>query len=699
MSKLVLRDFGSDYQSKQALNANNTTIETAFENTLSRDGTSPNFMQAPLDMNSNQIINLEAGTSGSNAVTVSQLNAAIAALNTIVSPSSTLGTLFKTGEEFGAVGNGTTDDSTAFQNAINYLANLGGGVIQAGAKTYALGTALIMKPGVQVWGLGRGISVFKVKGPIQAFTIADETEKGGTVGLKDLTVWGYLDRSGAAVSLKLCQLDGFDFIYYDNVEAKWSPNMSLTGRGKQAVARGCYIHHSCRDGINLTGSVRIVAVDNFCDMVGDDAIALHIQDNVNPANVYIVVQGNNISKSFGIKCLGIRNGSISNNNLRFYYGHGVHISHDGTEGAIARANVTVSNNSFVDYIDPTIVGYAGGEKAGSVVLYGPAQNGLLTYPIETYKASGTFQSPAPYINIASSTGAIGPSYNVVIANNTSTNTLEGLTHFSDAGFGLLWSGLVETDAVLSTTLFVNHQIRLDDDLENVLCMGNTAYGCGTQFYMNPLVGQIFRNINLVYNSAMRTSYGAIIDHLGAACYLDVNIEHNDWNLDPLMESVDRTHPLDGTWTSTTSTSCVAVSAAYAVGLRVRNNTIRNVGQVLKINGTTVVDYSDNNLFWDWSGATAKGIGNTNDKTTQRNYFQYSDPTSVNFLKYTAGGDSAFVRNATSIPSSGYYITGQIVWKSNPSVSTHTCVIGWLRLTDGNSHTTEVDWAAMKVTTN
>jgi hypothetical protein len=43
-----------------AINANNTVLTTALDNTVSRDGTSPNTMGAVLDMNSNQIINLPA---------------------------------------------------------------------------------------------------------------------------------------------------------------------------------------------------------------------------------------------------------------------------------------------------------------------------------------------------------------------------------------------------------------------------------------------------------------------------------------------------------------------------------------------------------------------------------------------------------------------------------------------------------------
>lgn len=49
---------GSGYRSSNALNADFEIIEEAINNTLSRDGTGPNQMEAELDMNSNRILNL-----------------------------------------------------------------------------------------------------------------------------------------------------------------------------------------------------------------------------------------------------------------------------------------------------------------------------------------------------------------------------------------------------------------------------------------------------------------------------------------------------------------------------------------------------------------------------------------------------------------------------------------------------------------
>lgn len=75
MAKLTLFDLSSGSYSVDLLNQNFQLIENALENTLSRDGTVPNGMSAPLDMNSQAIINLPVATSGSSPVTLAQVQA------------------------------------------------------------------------------------------------------------------------------------------------------------------------------------------------------------------------------------------------------------------------------------------------------------------------------------------------------------------------------------------------------------------------------------------------------------------------------------------------------------------------------------------------------------------------------------------------------------------------------------------------
>ena len=50
----------SGYASQSQLNENFTNIQTAFDNTLSLDGSTPNAMQADLDLNENDLLNVRA---------------------------------------------------------------------------------------------------------------------------------------------------------------------------------------------------------------------------------------------------------------------------------------------------------------------------------------------------------------------------------------------------------------------------------------------------------------------------------------------------------------------------------------------------------------------------------------------------------------------------------------------------------------
>jgi len=76
MAKLTLTDTSAGYLNATTSNANNALIEAALENTLSRDGTTPNTLSANIDMNSKKVTNLADGSNNQDAVSVAQLNAA-----------------------------------------------------------------------------------------------------------------------------------------------------------------------------------------------------------------------------------------------------------------------------------------------------------------------------------------------------------------------------------------------------------------------------------------------------------------------------------------------------------------------------------------------------------------------------------------------------------------------------------------------
>lgn len=77
MAKLTLSDLSSLSNANTAIvtiNANSALIEGALENTLSRDGTSPNQMTANLDMNSHRILNLPSPVSSLEPLRLTDLD-------------------------------------------------------------------------------------------------------------------------------------------------------------------------------------------------------------------------------------------------------------------------------------------------------------------------------------------------------------------------------------------------------------------------------------------------------------------------------------------------------------------------------------------------------------------------------------------------------------------------------------------------
>ena len=61
MAKLTTSDLTTltnETSAVATMNANNALIETAIENTLSRDGTTPNTMSADIDLNGNDLLNI-----------------------------------------------------------------------------------------------------------------------------------------------------------------------------------------------------------------------------------------------------------------------------------------------------------------------------------------------------------------------------------------------------------------------------------------------------------------------------------------------------------------------------------------------------------------------------------------------------------------------------------------------------------------
>jgi hypothetical protein len=178
MAKLTLDDLASlanQVSAMATINANNALIEAALENTLSRDGTSPNTMGADLDMNSNDIINLPFPGTATAPIRRDDLTTLLDEDDLAVTVASDFGreliaaadveaarTLLEVGEthtfeEYGAAPTGVADSTAAILAALDENDVI---TIDRTATYKISGTIALDREGQSIIGAGPGQVTF-----------------------------------------------------------------------------------------------------------------------------------------------------------------------------------------------------------------------------------------------------------------------------------------------------------------------------------------------------------------------------------------------------------------------------------------------------------------------------------------------------------------------------------------------------------
>ena len=165
--KPTITTLTSGFNSTTTLNNNFTALRNAFDNTLSLDGSTPNAMNAAFDLNSNDLLNVGTLNTESlriNGVLVDPYSVAISPNATAVNYNQggsgavnrTVATRLRDSvsvKDFGAIGDGATDDTAAIQAALNSLPR-GGRLVFPPGRYYITSRLTCFTPGAEIIGFG-----------------------------------------------------------------------------------------------------------------------------------------------------------------------------------------------------------------------------------------------------------------------------------------------------------------------------------------------------------------------------------------------------------------------------------------------------------------------------------------------------------------------------------------------------------------
>jgi hypothetical protein len=213
-------------------------------------------------------------------------------------------------KDFGAVGNGVTDDTAAIQAAIDAVAAAGdGGVvtIPQSSGSYIF-TTILVKTGVTLLGTG---GVLKLK---------NNTCTNALTAYYLINNLGHTDVT-------------YDSLIIDGNRANntlWLVADAITATGDNAIVRNCRILNTPDSGIMFSNAPHGLCVNNWIDTGGDLGIYVNA-DEVVPRTGEMVVSGNTI-KNFPYGGIGVKrsvNSTIVSNNLIFDCGNGITVEDFG----------------------------------------------------------------------------------------------------------------------------------------------------------------------------------------------------------------------------------------------------------------------------------------------------------------------------------------------------------------------------------
>ena len=701
-------------------------ISESIKKCLFRDGTTPNQMEAPIDMNGYSLLNLPEPTSQLSPVRLKDLVQDRAIVSDIVSNRREQG-IFNI-MDYGAVPDNSTDNRVAIDAAISALAAVGGGTLYIPAGKFRTSGNHAIHSNMSIRGEGNPSVIKRTSGSTNPlFTYIDSDTRPEItrfdILFQDVRFEGTFDETGeegsgsliVGVGLGRVRFSGCKFWYADAFVLNFNQCDTFD-------VSHCEFWYNCRDVIAVWGTPSMVVAHNIIVGNDDDSISLN-QARFESTNDVIrdslIVTGNYLRDTGAIKIQQAKNTVISHNVIKLCKGGGAifiegEASSGGETSYTSNAhNVLIDGNIIVDQM-PRVLAFK--PEIGSINERIGIKIDAMQRTVKEYEAGYQYN----YTDSgASSERPITENHTIVVSNNIIRRTVQpdGVKTYSELyGFGKMFSRFKNTtqdtvvgyideegfvDPVITEDMakFLPMQVR--DGLINSCIRDNYFQGSDDKclwfdsFAWDASEVELsLRNITIERNTFRDFEKVGIDLSAYAETSQDIVIQDNVFDGDPYTRLPERN--ADGSWTS--KLSCVGIQAVNQKGLRIKRNTFKNLSTPWSTGSVGVITFLRNVFEGQPSttesptdyAVTNKGLGLypfSQDPEMELVYVD-SDPTSPTYLEVLEK-QVQIVGNTP--PTTGYYFAGQFLFGRDITSANGTTLLGFRRATNGNTHVLGTDW--------
>ena len=530
----------------------------------------------------------------------------------------------------------------------------------------------------------------------------------------------YVDeRDKAILGVIPVTVQSVDRLVIDGVGVEYCRHFAMAARKCRSVHITNTFHWRCaKDAISVHMCDQFIVADNEIWFCHDDAIAFHTTPfgDSHATNTVLrggVIANNRIFGSQGIVGVGGFNTVIVGNKLEWCFNRAILLLiyefNANQEGCNAVVNINVTGNVVSNLLnrdlldDPTGVG---GFYGIAITTAGSTRGSLPAMPGDADTVAGGIVDWYDHIEAVatSSESAIGPAAHITVENNHVVRTANTLEAFSDLGYGPL-SVMTDIayDPAIGEAIFDVYGVHVQAGrAREIVIRGNRFAGIRHALSLagkDVTPGAKISTLTFENNDVWDVTGHAIVgDGNFGAGGASIYVIGNRFDLDPLLRHPARANDggrKTGGWTSAHALAVIGWDpASTKYNVLFERNIVRNASSIFGNVSDNLVSVFDNVVECDpvtvgaFHGSN-KGVGCPPRAGVGWRYrIVECDPRSAMFG--TIRNECPATR--TTMPGSGTWPAGALVWDETPAVGATSIQVGWHRLTTGAGAAADTDWA-------